>query len=331
MRWLLACVLSLFLLAGTSGGITQEPFRPKGFHNNSVHRYFPDLDARLNAVRYGRWRALEIAWLSGINRKLDSEFSSYLLSLLADPPRYPPEADRVAPRFARESAPVFHALSWGQMLEQQLSDALASPDASPALTDERLRRALEAYRREPYALSELKAKEPAPGPGAAREVAPREDAEGDPQTLVLEAARVAPVSAKILLAGTALFIATAEDLADSDFGQQRWRVRKTIAEFDHSFAGGFGEAGAATPAQAIAPKAPGTIRPLTYRTSAPTVAKAFPLITEQLDLLARFRIDVFDALVSGGETPQARRQRDSRLREVAWRYRLPVQGIGGQN
>ena len=31
----------------------QEPLRPRGRYNNSVHRFFPDLDSRLNAVRYG--------------------------------------------------------------------------------------------------------------------------------------------------------------------------------------------------------------------------------------------------------------------------------------
>src|SRR5688572_6179465 len=81
---------------------TQEPFRPRGRHNNSVHRFFPDLDSRLNAVRYGRWRALEIAWKVGITPKLDSEFSTFLLTLLRDPPRFPPEPELVAPRFARE-------------------------------------------------------------------------------------------------------------------------------------------------------------------------------------------------------------------------------------
>lgn len=328
MRRSLPCVLSLLLLASASGGSTPEPFRPKGLHNNAVHRYFPDLDARLNAVRYGRWRALEIAWLSGINPKLDRRFSSYLLALLADPPRYPPEAERVAPRLAREAAQIFHALSWGQMLEQQLSDALASPDASPALTLERLRRALEAYRREPYALSQPKSQ----GPGPAPETARQEAREG-PQTLVLEAARAAPVSAKILLAGTALFVQTAEDLAGADFGEQRWRVRETISEFDQSFAGGFGKNGGARSAEtgAARPDTPGAIRPLTYGTSAPTVAKAFPSISQHLDLLARFRMEVFEALISGGETEQARRQRDSRLREVAWRYRLTEYGIGARN
>src|SRR5207244_2678490 len=112
----------LLLLLGSPrapAGLPEEPFRPKGTHNNSVHRFHPDLDARFNAVRYGRWRALEIAWISGIDRSLDHDFSAYLVRMLAAAPRFSPEADRIAPAFAREAAPVFRALRWGQTLEQE--------------------------------------------------------------------------------------------------------------------------------------------------------------------------------------------------------------------
>ena len=55
----LATCLGLLLLAAAAGaGRPEEPFRPKGYYNNSVHRFHPDLEGRLNAVRYGRWRAL---------------------------------------------------------------------------------------------------------------------------------------------------------------------------------------------------------------------------------------------------------------------------------
>jgi hypothetical protein len=47
-----------------------------------------------------------------------------------------------------------------------------------------------------------------------------------------------------------------------------------------------------------------------------------------LDRLARFRIEVFEALIPGAVTPEAVRQRDERLRAVARRYGLPVAGIG---
>src|SRR5512147_1607990 len=125
-----AILCAVAITAARTSESTPEPLRPRGRHNNSVHRFFPDLDSRFNAVRYGRWRALEIAWRVGINPELDRQFSAFLLKLLSDPPRYPPEADLVAPRFAREASSVFHALHWGQVFEQQVSDTLASADAT---------------------------------------------------------------------------------------------------------------------------------------------------------------------------------------------------------
>ena len=315
MRRLLACALLLPLLAGGSAAGTEQPFRPRGFHNDSVHRYFPDLNSRFNAVRYGRWRALEIAWTVGITPDLDREFSSYLLSLLGDPPRYPPEPNLVAPRFARGARPVFKALVWGQMLEQQLTDALASPDATPELTQQRLARALAAYQREPSAL-----RDPDPGGGGAPAAGP---------VLVSEAARVAPVSARILTSGTALFIRSAESLAGTNFGEQRWRVMDTIALFDRGFAGEFGQA----PSPAPQPPETGSedaaaLRPVSYRTSAPVVVAISPVLADQLDRLSRFRAEVFEALLSGGVSPEARRQRDTTLRELVRRYGLAAEGIG---
>lgn len=300
--YLLAGLLLLLPRAGEPDSLREEPSRPKGGHNDSVHRYFPDLDSRLNAVRYGRWRALEIAWTLGINRELDRTFSSYLLALLADPPRYAPEADRVAPRFLREARPVFLALRWGQTLEAQLSDALASPDASAARTEARLQKALNAYRREAYALAE-------PAGLAGGRWPPS------------EAAARAPVSARILLSGTALFVQTAQDLAEANFGEQRWRVMETIEEFDLGFAGGF---------VAEDPATPGALSPRAYQSEAPAVAEAYSDVADRLDRLARFRLEVFEALVPGGQTPSARRERDERLRTVARRYGLPAEGIGGR-
>ena len=266
----------------------QEPLRPRGRYNNSVHRFFPDLDSRLNAVRYGRWRGLEIAWTVGINPTLDREFSGFLLALLADPPRFPPEAEFVAPRFAREAAPVFHALHWGQVLEEQVGDVLASADATPGLTARRLDRVVDAYRRERWALSE-----PAT-PAAASEALLR-----------------APDSARILLSGTRLFVRAGEALVASDFGQQRWKVRDTIAEFDRSL-----------PREKA-------LEESTHLVSAPTVTERYPSVAAHLDRVTRFRLEVYGALVGGGATPEARRQRDARLREVARRHGLSVGGIGG--
>ena len=286
----LAFLLVLLGPAAAAGAPAEERFRPKGAHNNSVHRFHPDLDARFNAVRYGRWRALETAWNSGIDQRIDREFSAYLLALIADPPRFAPEADRVAPLLARDAPTIFRALRWGQTLEQQLLDTLASADARPALTQERLERALRLYRRERYALSE-----PAePGP-ARPEVLDR-----------------APVSSRILIQGTRLFAAAANDLASSDFARQRWLVKTTVEEFDKSYA---------------ADRPPGDF---TFRGAAPAAVSASPQITDAIDRLARFRIEVFDALIPGGATPEARRSRDERLRKVAQRYGLSVEGIGGR-
>lgn len=282
-----AILCAVAITAARTSESTPEPFRPRGRHNNSVHRFFPDLDSRFNAVRYGRWRALEIAWRVGINPELDHQFSAFLLKLLADPPRYPPEADLVAPRFAREASSVFHALHWGQVFEQQVSDTLASADATSELTAERLERALAAYRREQWAL--LEPREAAPLP---------------------EALRLAPGSARILLSGTRLFVLAAEGLAAADFGQQRWKVRDTIAEFDSSL---------------DRDKSP---EEATYQVSAPTVSEAFPTIAAALDRLARFRTEVYGALVTGGATGEARRERNARLRAVAQRYGIPFRGIG---
>ena len=285
-----AVLCAVVIAAPWASARAQEPLPPRGRHNHAVHRFFPDLDSRLNAVRYGRWRAVEIAWSVGINPALDRAFSSYLLTLLAEPPRFPPEAELVSPRFAREAMPVFRALRWGQVLEQQVSDALASADATPALTSARLERAVDVYRRERWALSEPT--EPAASPA--------------------EALALAPQSARILLSGTRLFVLAAEAVAAADFGQQRWKVKDTIAEFDSSLARDRALEGA------------------TYRVSAPTVAERYPDAAAHLDRLARFRAEVYGALVTGGATRDARRERDSRLRVVARRYGLPVEGIGEQ-
>ena len=287
MRWPGIVAGVLLLLPASASGQPEEPFRPKGGYNNAVHRFHPDLDARLNAVRYGRWRALQIAWSSGINQELDREFSEYLRRLLADPPRFAPEADRVAPGPAREAAPIFRALRWGQTLEQQFLDILASADASPAVTSARVSRVLDRHQRERYALSEPPGEAPSP-----------------PESLAL-----APISSRILASGTKLFVLAAEDLASSDFAEQRWKVRKTVLEFDPS-------QGAAEPSDA------------SYAAAGPTVAAAYPLMAARLDRLIRFRIEVFEALVPGGATPEAARSRDERLRAVALRYGLPIRGIG---
>ena len=206
------CLPLLFLLAAGASGQPEEPFRPKGSYDNSVHRFHPDLDARLNAVRFARWRTLEIAWKSGVTGELDSEISAYALLLAKDPPRFPPEADRVAPLLARDAAPLFRALRWGQTLEQQLIDVLASPDAEARLSATRLDRSLLLYRRERWALSETSEAVPA------------------------AASQETTAAQRVEMAGVMLFVRTAGDLMTPDFAQQRWRVKQTIADFDTGFA-----------------------------------------------------------------------------------------------
>lgn len=282
----------LLLLLGSPSfpaGLPDEPFRPKGAHNNSVHRFHPDLEARLNAVRYGRWRALEIAWASGIDASRDRDFSAYLVTIIAAAPRFPPEADRVAPTFAREAASVFHALRWGQTLEQQFLDALASADANPSVSRERVERAVRFYRRDPYALSEP-------------------DRPANPAALLDRA----PASSRILINGTRLFAAASADFLPGDFAGERWRVKKSVDEFDHSYR-----------AERMPSEA-------SYRVAAPAVREEYPVITDLLDRVARFRTEVFAALIPGGATAEARSVRDERLRTVARRYGLPAGGIGGR-
>jgi hypothetical protein len=206
---LAAGAAALLLVVGRAEGQPHEPFPPKGDYTNSVHRFFPDLDARLNAVRYGRWRALEIAWASGIDARADSELSSYYQRLVIEPPRFDPEAFRVAPRFSREASSIYGALHWGQVFEAQVLDILASPDSTPNVAGERLARLLAIYRHEPSSIHSP-ASEPPPS----------------------AAASAAPASARLLIAGTRLFALAAEGLAASDFGQQRWRVRNTLDGYD---------------------------------------------------------------------------------------------------
>jgi hypothetical protein len=286
MRRAIPFLLLAILFPPPAPGQPEEPFRPKGAYDNSVHRFHPDLDFRLNAVRYGRWRALQIAWKSGINDSLDREFSAYLRDMLADPPRFAPEADRVAPGPAREAAPIFRALRWGQMLEQQFLDILASADSSPALSAERLDKVMRLYRREPWALSE-----------------PETDVSTE------ELVALAPASSRILASGTKLFALAASSLVSTDFADQRWKIRKLVADFNPAEA-------QTSPAEAL------------YASAAPDVASAYSSVTATLDRLARFRAEVFAAMIPGGATPEAARLRDERLRAVARRYGLPVSRIG---
>src|SRR5450759_5449783 len=87
-RWPL---LSLLLGIGCSG---QAPLRLpfQGLSSHSVHRFFPDLDGRENAIRYGRWRSLESAWNRGVSLELDRVLEQSLLTAIHRLPAFPPDA-----------------------------------------------------------------------------------------------------------------------------------------------------------------------------------------------------------------------------------------------
>jgi hypothetical protein len=107
-------------------------------------------------------------------------------------------------------------------------------------------------------------------------------------------------------------VLAAEGLAAADFGQQRWKVRDSIAEFDSSL------------------NRDKTTEEATYQVSAPTVSEAFPTIAATLDRLARFRTEVYGALATGGASREARKERNARLTAVAQRYGIPFRGIGAE-
>ncbi|HEX7253592.1 MAG TPA: hypothetical protein VF376_11975 [Thermoanaerobaculia bacterium] len=187
----------------------------------------------------------------------------------------------MAPRFAREAIPLFRALHWGQVFEAQVLDILASPDSTRELAEQRTNRLLAIYRREPSAIL----------------TPPVEDASSP-------AIAAAPASARMLLAGTRFFALAAEDLAASDFGQQRWRVKKTLNAYDFA------------PSEAV------PVEATTYKASAPTVEKRFPQIADQLDRIALLRRELFGALVFRPTSPEERRERIRRVGALARRWGL---------
>jgi hypothetical protein len=181
---------------------------------------------------------------------------------------------------------VFRTLRWGQTFEQQVIDILASPDSTREVTADRLQRAFDLYRREVWA--------------------PTEPSDVRSPTELFDAA---PASGRILAAGSRLFALAAEDLAASDFGEQRWKVRQTVQEFDASYTAG------------------AILVPPAIRTSAPTLDARYPNISEALDRLARFRVEVFSDLLGSGDSVASRQARASRLRDVALRWRIPAAAI----
>jgi hypothetical protein len=199
-------VLPLLLGIGCSGQTSLRlPFQ--GISSNSVHRFFPDLDGRENAIRYGRWRALESAWTRGIRREIDGALEDSVLAAIHRLPNFPPDARLCAPRFSREASRAFGAIVEADRLEREVADALAATDALGIKTKVRIERSLTAYRRSRYALSE-------PAPAA------------------VDANLGRFRTAKLLLEGDWLFAQSAEDLAVANFREQRWKVKASVDRYD---------------------------------------------------------------------------------------------------
>lgn len=187
---------------------SRDSFRPPAIQNNAVHRYFPDLDQRANAIRYGRWRALEETWIRGASDAVDRDLGSRLLRELRTLPGYPPDAALAAPTFSRDLPVAAGALATADVFEREVADALAAPDSPPDKVDRRLARALDRYRESGLALVQSAAASQIP------------DGLGSLTT------------ARLLLAGDWLLAAAAEDLSGPDYGAERWKVKSTVAEYD---------------------------------------------------------------------------------------------------
>ena len=200
-----AAILCLLYLAACSGAGIQVPFT--SVHAHAVHRFFPDLDQRENAVRYGRWNALESAWIHGVTPEADRRLAAGLRETIGRKPDFPPDPRLCAPILAREEPLLFGALVDAERFETAVTDALAATDASPETTSARVEKSLLRYRRSPFTLG-----------------APPE-APVDPKLGELSTAR-------LLLAGDWLFAHAAEDLAASAFRDQRWKVKATVDRYD---------------------------------------------------------------------------------------------------
>lgn len=203
-----AALLPILLCAACSGTGIHVPF--SSVHAHAVHRFFPDLDRRENAIRYGRWNALESAWNDGVTPEVDRRLEAAFRETMRREPEFPPDPQLCAPRFAREAPGLFGALVDADRFERDVTDALAATDASPETTSSRVEKSLDRYRRSRLSLS-------APSASAV-----------DPRLGELSTAR-------LLLEGDWLFAHAAEDLAASAFRDQRWKVKATIDRFDRAF------------------------------------------------------------------------------------------------
>jgi hypothetical protein len=200
------CRLIVLIAAGSAAACAtarrMSVFRPRGFYNNAVHRFFPDLDQRENGVRYARWTLLETAWETG--RPSQASTAQFLLGHLDNMPRFPPAPELVAPHLAREAPSLFRTFAWIESYEREIADALAAADASPTRTRARIEKATNDYRSEPCALGAPEGSGASEGPGAPRAIE----------------------------SGDWLFAAAAESFLGGDFSAQRWKIRSLIDRFD---------------------------------------------------------------------------------------------------
>lgn len=199
-------LLSVLFCVACSGAGVRIPFT--SLHANAVHRFFPDLDRRENAVRYGRWNALESAWLGGVTPAIDRALADGFHETLRRLPDFPPDPRLCAPIVAREDPAVFEALVEADRFERRVADALAASDATPENTAARIEKSLFRYRRSRFALE---------SPSAA----PVDEKLGE------------FVTARLLLSGDWLFAHAAEDLAVAEWRDQRWKVKSTVDQYDH--------------------------------------------------------------------------------------------------
>jgi hypothetical protein len=203
-----AALLAVLLSAACSGTGIHVPFA--SVHAHAVHRFFPDLDQRENAIRYGRWNALESAWNAGVTPEVDRRLASSFRETMRREPESPPDPKLCAPRFAREAPGLYWALIDADRFERDVTDALAATDSSPETTSSRVEKSLDRYRRSRLALAA-------------------------PSEKPVNARLGELTTARLLLEGDWLFAHAAEDLAASAFRDQRWKVKATIDRFDKEF------------------------------------------------------------------------------------------------
>jgi hypothetical protein len=249
-------VLAAVSFTGCAGATVRLPFQD--LSSFAVHRFFPDLDRRENAVRYGRWRALDEAWKRGISVEVDAGISAGLKSSIRRLPDFPPDPKLCAPRFAREVPRAFEALVVADRFERRVMDALASSIATGAGDGDELARLLAGYERSASALSEP-ATPPAESPS--------------------EVSRFA--TSRLLFSGDWLFAVAAEDLSAADFREERWKVKASVEEYDRRLG-----------------EAVGDETTVWYRDFAPVFSGRNAAVSRVLDLTTRFRVELFRACAS---------------------------------